>query len=73
MCQKCAAQLGLCHLVYAPPINTDNAESNSNADDHNKSDNKKRSSNRILRDNAAKTSGMKTKKSAGDSLIPIAH
>eukprot|EP00957_Ditylum_brightwellii_P095239 7254196-Ditylum_brightwellii.AAC.1 len=42
-------------------------------DDHNKSDNKKRSSSRILRNNAAKTAERKTKKSVGDSLIPIAH
>ena len=72
MCQKCAAQLGLCQLVYAPPIDTEEEESDSD-DDHDKSDNKTRSSNRILRNNAAKTSEMKTNKSAGDPLIPIAH
>eukprot|EP00957_Ditylum_brightwellii_P073823 5609879-Ditylum_brightwellii.AAC.1 len=70
---KCAAQLGLCQLVYAPPINTGNEESDSDVDDHDKSNNKKRSSSRILRNNAAKPAEMKTKKSVGDSLIPIAH
>jgi hypothetical protein len=73
MCQKCTAQLGLCQLVYASPINTYNKESNSNVDNHDESNNKTRSSNRILRNNAAKMSEMKTKKSVGDSLIPIAH
>ena len=36
MCQKCAAQLGLCQLVYVPPINTDDKESDSNVDNHDK-------------------------------------
>eukprot|EP00957_Ditylum_brightwellii_P033089 2508330-Ditylum_brightwellii.AAC.1 len=73
MCQKCAAQLGLCQLVYTPPIDTEDKESNSDVDNHDKSDNKTKSSNRILRDNAAKMLEMETKKSAGDPLISIAH
>eukprot|EP00957_Ditylum_brightwellii_P158750 12083339-Ditylum_brightwellii.AAC.1 len=42
-------------------------------DDHDQSAKKKRSSSRISRNNAAKTMEMKTKKSVGSSLIPIAH
>eukprot|EP00957_Ditylum_brightwellii_P136428 10405199-Ditylum_brightwellii.AAC.1 len=61
MCQKCAAQLGLCQLVYTPPIDTEEKESNSDGN-NDKSDNKNR---RSRRKNAAKTSEMKTKKSAG--------
>eukprot|EP00957_Ditylum_brightwellii_P095550 7277737-Ditylum_brightwellii.AAC.1 len=69
MCQKCAAQLGLCQLVYAPPIDSEEEESKSN-DDNDKSDKKMR---RSRRKNAAKRSEMKANKSAGDPLIPIAH
>eukprot|EP00957_Ditylum_brightwellii_P198815 15154327-Ditylum_brightwellii.AAC.1 len=55
MCQKCIAQLGLCQLVYMPPNDTDNEESNSNMDNHDEITKKERSSNRISRNNAAKT------------------
>eukprot|EP00957_Ditylum_brightwellii_P107387 8194276-Ditylum_brightwellii.AAC.1 len=47
----CATQLGLCQLVYEPPINTDDKESDSNVDNHDGSAEKKMSSSRILRNN----------------------
>ena len=69
MCQKCAAQLGLCQLVYMPPIDTEEEETISDGN-HDESNNKMR---RSRRNNAAKNTEMKTKKSVGSSIIPIAH